>query len=298
MSQTQPTARIPTLDQALDPHYWHALNPHLAVPDAPIVPPTFHPTDPVAAPDLDLLRHEGYLQLPNQFPVTAVPPLVEGILNLVRHEIPPVFIYAYTECQQLLQHSHPTIRSILGDGYFQLPQFWAWHVDPKNEEAGWAPHRDYDGPDCLLPDGSPVTLTLWIPLSEATPLNGCMYLVPAHLDPDYPGGQGTSERKLSAIRALPAKPGEALIWNSRVLHWGSQASPRAAGPRISLSVEFQRADHPCQADAPLPPQASPLPFEDRMAFIAKQILAYWHLYSFTFDLLRLAKKLSRPPYQD
>jgi len=28
-------------------------------------------------------------------------------------------------------------------------------------------------------------LTTWIPLSRATPLNGCLYIVPAPLDPTY-----------------------------------------------------------------------------------------------------------------
>ena len=41
------------------------------------------------------------------------------------------------------------------------------------------------GRRALFEDGSPKSLTTWIPLSNATALNGCMYIVPALHDPTF-----------------------------------------------------------------------------------------------------------------
>lgn len=65
-----------------------------------------------------------------------------------------------------------------------LPDFWAWNVDPVRGDAGWRPHRDR-GRTTLLPDGGPKSITTWIALTRATPLNGCMHVVPARNDPTY-----------------------------------------------------------------------------------------------------------------
>jgi hypothetical protein len=74
-----------------------------------------------------------------------------------------------------------------------------------------------------------MTLTSWIPLSDATPQNGCMYVVPAHLDPHY--GKPTTPRSqlpdLSLARALPVRPGDYLVWNQAVLHWGGESNEAA-----------------------------------------------------------------------
>src|SRR5581483_4001555 len=135
-------------------------------------------------------------------------------------------------------------RELLGGKYCFLPDFWVWNVDPAKGDAGWQPHRD-KGRVALFDDGSPKSLTTWIPLSSSTPLNGCMYIVPAMHDMTY----GTAEEAnwkfdYSSIRALPGEPGDFFIWNQAVLHWGSKTSPRAKESRISIAFEFQRADIP------------------------------------------------------
>ena len=171
-----------------------------------------------------------------------------------------------------------------------LPDFWVWNIDPGKGEAGWKPHRD-KGRSSLDDDGSPKSVTVWIPLSEATPLNGCMYLVPAYLDPTYNTDEESQhEFEYSSIRALPGEPGDFFMWNQAVLHWGSKSSPRATVPRASMAVEFQRADVEA-FNRPLISPLSPPPFEVRLKLIAKQVLQYQHMYQFDRAIIELAKRI-------
>src|SRR5262249_5447257 len=133
---------------------------------------------------------------------------------------------------------------LLGADFKVRPDFWAWYLNPSKSESGWPPHRDGD-PDGLLPDGRSKSLTIWIPLTDSTPLNGCMYVVPRDRDPTYNTFQRDEWRhELADVRALPAAAGSVLGWNTEVLHWGSHSAPRARQPRISVALEFQRADVP------------------------------------------------------
>ena len=69
----------------------------------------------------------------------------------------------------------------LGKGYRALPDFWVWHVIPSPNAAGWAPHRDRTEAT-LDRNNMPQSMTVWLPFTDATPLNGYIYVLPAHLD--------------------------------------------------------------------------------------------------------------------
>jgi ectoine hydroxylase-related dioxygenase (phytanoyl-CoA dioxygenase family) len=179
---------------------------------------------------------------------------------------------------------------VLGDDFLLLPDFWIWNVDPQKGEAGWKPHRD-KGWISLFEDGTPKSLSLWLPLTEATPLNGCMYLVPRSQDPTY----GTPDEKdwqfqYAGIRALPAGPGDFLLWTQAILHWGARTSPRAPESRISISFEVQRADVPAYNYPLLNPAEIP-PFDMRLRLLAKQILQYRHMYPLDLGMGLLASGL-------
>ena len=123
-----------------------------------------------------------------------------------------------------------------------MPAFWAWRLDADDPDhaRGWDPHRDRPSIE-VGDDGRPQTIGVWIALADATTDNGCMYVVPAPWDPQYPNPRATSEVMfLQAIRALPAAAGAVLGWTSRLLHWGAMARP-GSPPRISLSFEYQDA---------------------------------------------------------
>jgi Phytanoyl-CoA dioxygenase (PhyH) len=280
-----------SVEALLSQDFWHSLAPRLHIAE-----PSFHRN--VAAVDLtpdqrpamaELLRREGYFQGRAEWGVD-LRDLAATVRRLADANILPVFAFLYDEFWLPFAQLHPFYAEILGPTYHMLPDFWIWNIDPKRDEAGWKPHRDR-GRIALLPDGSPKSLTTWIPLSNATPLNSCMYIVPAMLDPTY-GSEAEDQKKFSypSIRALPGAPGDFFIWNQAVLHWGSASSPRAAESRVSMAFEFQRTDVP-PFNQPLIPPLLLLPFEIRLKLIAKQVLQYRHMYDVDPSIERMARQV-------
>ncbi|MBI1180970.1 MAG: hypothetical protein GC201_10460 [Alphaproteobacteria bacterium] len=236
------------------------------------------------------MREEGYFQDRNDTFVRFVPLLAEAVLTCKRLDIPPAFIFLFDETWQCFYALDPMLRYFLGDGYKVLPDFWTWHVDPAANEAGWRPHRD-KGRQALAADGTPVSLTVWAPLMEATPQNSCMYILPANRDPVYnTEDEKTWKIDLASIRALPGKPGDFFCWNQAVLHWGGASSRFAPHPRLSMALEFQRGDR-TPFNTPLIEPFSNLTFEARLKLVGKQILQYKHMYPLAPRFQQLAERL-------
>lgn len=211
----------------------------------------------------------------------------DAVKRCVAMGLPPVFVFLFDEPWECYYRLKPVLSHLLGEDYKLLPDFWAWHVDPQKAQNGWNPHRD-KGYWSLDKQGIPLSLTVWIPLSEATPMNSCIYMVPAHLDPTY--GTPRDKEHIAphyAVRALPAKPGDWLCWNQAVLHWGGPSSEFAIAPRISMALEFQRGGIG-EFNSPLLPSDSYPDFTFRLQLIAKQILQYQHMYGFSQELCDLA----------
>jgi hypothetical protein len=276
----------------LTPGFWQAFAPdlHIASPSHTLAP---MPTLDAAASDTirQLVRGEGYFQGTLTQWNTPFAPVTRLVTQLASKGLLPVFAFVYDEMWMLAHQLHPVISALLGPHYAMLPDFWAWHIDPSQAESGWQPHRD-KGYKALAPDGSPTSVTAWIPLTAATPLNSCMYIVPADRDPTY-GTPQDKEWKFAYpdVRALPAQPGDFFVWNQAVLHWGSHATPRAgAHPRMSCAFEFQRTDIPAWNTPLIPPRAA-LSFEDRLRLIGKQVKQYQHMYPLPAHLSDLADRL-------
>lgn len=238
----------------------------------------------------DLLRVEGYVQGSNANWGVDLDAMANLVRSLTDANLSAVFAFVYDEFWLPFMRLHSVYSNLLGGQYYLLPEFWVWNVDPKRGDAGWEPHRDKDR-DALFEDGSPKSLTTWIPLSSATTMNGCMYLVPAMLDPTY-GKENESEWEfeLPSIRALPGNVGDFFIWNGAVLHWGSRTSLRAPESRVSMAFEFQRADV-APYNEPLINPLSSLDFELRLKVIAKQILQYSHMYELEPHIEQFAQEL-------
>jgi ectoine hydroxylase-related dioxygenase (phytanoyl-CoA dioxygenase family) len=186
------------------------------------------------------------------------------------------------------------IGAALGRGYRALPDFWVWHVVADDAVKGWSPHRDRTQPT-VDRDNSPHTLTVWLPFTEATALNGCIYVLPAHLDPcfarrKWDGAENIVVHEPQNVRALPAPAGSLLAWNQGVLHWGGRASRLAKGPRTSAAFEFQRGDKEPFNSPLLDPEKTP-PFTQRLGLIGKQVLQYKHMYPLTDDVAEIAQTL-------
>jgi Phytanoyl-CoA dioxygenase (PhyH) len=273
--------------------YWQLLAPGLHIEEKSILQNVAHLqfTNSEQVEMANLLKEDGYIQSSVDWGLD-LELMVNTVRSLSGANLLPVFAFLYDEFWYPFLKLHLLYTALLGGKYFLLPAFWVWNVDPKRNESGWKPHRDR-GRESLFDDGAPKSLTTWIPLSSATPLNGCMYIVPACHDPIYATTEELNWKLrlgFSSIRALPAKPGDFIIWNQEVLHWGGRTSSRATESRVSIAFELQRADVPAFSEPLLDPFDIP-PFETRLKLVAKQLLQYQHMYTLEKELARFASAL-------
>lgn len=128
------------------------------------------------------------------------------------------------------------------------------------------PHRDYPASEAWnATSDSPYLVSAWIPLTDATTDNGCMYVLPRRADatwadgshPDHLApatreeGGGTSLR-FDVARAVPmiAKAGSVCAWAGQTVHWGGACGLRSdecdwntrAIPRRSVACTFRLAN--------------------------------------------------------
>jgi hypothetical protein len=174
--------------------------------------------------------------------------LAHAVLDLAARNIPEVFAFVYDEFWQVFASAGRLYGALLGYDHAVTPsEIWVFHVPTGRSAAGWAPHRDMGSTqDTIRSDGTPAALTVWIPLTDATPLNGCMYVLPESMDEDIQPQRLKLPRPtlelLQCIRALPAPAGSVLGWNTRVLHWGGRSSDQAEQPRIAVGIYLQSRD--------------------------------------------------------
>jgi len=269
---TLPTERL------LDLPYWKSLNPHLTISTHPDFSAPMAFSRQRLEGISDTLHHDGYLHQKPVFDAERITALRKGIENLVQAGWPAAFIYVYDETWDLFHQLNGFLSHFLGDNYGLLPHFWAWHIAPEEtgKTAGWPPHLDYAG-ECAFFDDFLVSLSLWIPLSDATPENGCMNILPLSRQKEYdPPIKEPTDIQLQDVRCLPAKAGSLLGWRQDLWHWSGRSSRYAKEPRISLSLEFQnRAFDPlCPplfdvSTPPTPPQ--------RIRLICGQFTKYDHM---------------------
>ncbi len=225
----------------------------------------------------DQIRTEGYIHESGIDWGVDLALMVDTVKALSAANLPPVFAFVYDEFWIPFRRLAPMFKLLLGD-YAMLPDMWVWDVNPKENGTGWSAHRD-KGHVTLAPDRSPNSVTTWIPLTNASPLNSCIYVLPATLDPTY-GTEKDHEWRidLPSIRALPARPGDVMIWTQALLHWGSRSSARADENRVSMAIEFQKSGIRPFREPLFDPKA-PLSFETRIALISSQIQQYRHMHA-------------------
>jgi len=227
----------------------------------------------------DIFHQEGYLHLPPAFEPQALHSLRRGIETLVDNGFPPVFIYIYDRPWELFHQLKPLIDHFLGDGAALLPHLWAWHIATDQDAAGWPPHVDCVGETRFDAGGDDflMSLSLWVPLTDTTPENGCMHVLPRPFERQYdPPVADVSQIKLQDVRALPAKTGSVLGWPQDLWHWSGRSSALAQQPRISLSLEFQSTAFDPMAE-PLLDTSAPPSFNERLNLIAMQFGKYTHM---------------------
>ena len=211
---------------------------------------------------------EGYIALPPLFRPADYLPVRAGMERLKRAALPPVYIYLFDEPWLMAAKLGALVRHFLGD-YGILPNLWAWHLAEEGE-TGWPLHRDCDAVTVFgeRDEWVLMSLSLWLPLTDADERNGCMYVVP------LASGEGAGEEMQET--PLPAKAGSVLGWRQDLLHRGGAFTARAQNPRLSLSFEFQNRAFDPLAKPLIDPRALPS-FDLRQRLIQAQFAKYRHI---------------------
>ncbi len=265
-------------DLACDKDFWIRLNPDLHIEGVAVQKAWTSANlskDLLEAFKKDMVQ-DGYFVSEPVLDHGEMARLTDAVKVLALEQWPTIFAMVYDEFWQIYQRAGSVLNHILGSNYRQLPNFWVYHIAPDQGGSGWAPHRDRAQTVTIRKDGMPNSMTIWIALNDATLWNGCMYVLPARRDPNYPHNPWTFElgvKDLQSIRALPAKAGSILSWNESLIHWGSKSSDKAQGPRVSAACAFQRADIDPLETPVLDPYVIPS-FKTRLGIIGQQLFRF------------------------
>lgn len=268
---------------ARDPAYWRSLDEALFVcgdDDAPAAQGKER-----AEALREALRRQGYLRTEPLVEPALLERALRAVRAVEREGWPLVFAYVYDALWDVLRA--PRVRrlltSLLGEGFRQLPGIWLHRVPALEGARGWGPHVDVPGACHITADGRPDRLTGWIPLTDATLENGCLFVVPADEAGEIAARFAELEdirfddalALLHAARPLPARAGSLLLWRFDVIHWGGVATAEAKGPRLSASFEVIAAGAALTREEgfALDPEVPPS-FEARLSLIGRALLAY------------------------
>jgi Phytanoyl-CoA dioxygenase (PhyH) len=282
------------VEQALDPEYWRSLYPPFSIcanaPLAPDLPPLDATTLAGYARGLD---QYGYFASESPIARSLTAPLLECVETVRKAGWPPAFAYVYDELWTLWRAAPiaQILTAALGDGYRWIPHGWCHYLQPVRGASGWPPHIDGNLPN---------RMSIWIPLTDATLDNGCIYLVPKDMNTSAVGERrelrDASNLQMRELlqrgRAIPAPAGSILGWQFRILHWGSTAhSP--GNPRVSLVLEFIAANKaPIKNELPLFDPADRLPdLPMRLHSIGRAIRQYMRYELRMQRYAELAKEL-------
>jgi hypothetical protein len=267
-----------------DLNFWKTLCPELTISEKVKY---IAPNNDIRTDNLNTkLVTEGYFH--ETFPASKDLPLndmASCIQRLKDRDMPPVWCFIYDEFWELTAKADAYIKSALGSNYKKLPEMWAWHIDPAKQESGWRPHRDRDL-DSINQDLTPKSISIWIPLTDATVDNSCIYMLPICDDSSYldRNHMELDSKKKDNHKAIPleTKAGEMLGWTQQVLHWGSESKNITAPPRMSVSVEFVSTnEEEGVTDYYRTPWMDPFlipTLQEKINMIETQIKQYYHMW--------------------
>jgi hypothetical protein len=272
--------------RAGDIGFWRSICPQLSIGESPFAPQM----KPYAVTPSDVQKarqqvvEEGYFQACSVVPRQETRLIADAVRTVVNHGFPAPFVLVYDQVWQMLSRFENLLSPILGASYDATLDVWIYYIRSVNEEraeskedSGWSPHRDgKEIISTLRGDGRPQLLNIWIPFTDTTAEHSCMYVLPTHLDPNYPHNLqecSVPRKSLQDIRALPTEAGAVLGWNEYALHWGSRSSRWADSPRISLTARFQSRDLDGSRLVALDPNSS-FNFQARLATIGALFNTY------------------------
>lgn len=270
--------------------FWRELCPELTISADPFgaAGPAFEFPQAVVERAVASVRADGYLKTGPALEPSDCQALTRAVLRVIDAGFHPLFASVYDEYWKPLARLGSLLTPVFEAPPRLLGDYWLWCVSADQAPAGWSPHRDHEVDDTIRADGRPSLLTVWIPFTDATPENGCIYAIPRSREPlGLPSGSGTGPA-LQDVLALPARAGSVVAWNQDILHWGGRCTSYADEPRISTGIYFQSSDAPdfrrgIAFDAPLP-------FASRLELIAAAFWRYHGVFEFPSPLVGFIKR--------
>jgi hypothetical protein len=246
------------------------------------------------------LIKDGFALVDEPFDPTLIQKLKEGITRLHEQNLPASLILLFDETWELAQSSRKVLASSSHSKNSFNFDLFAWYIEPG--KGGFSPHRDRQPSDATATfhadDEQAKFITQWIALSDATPDNSCLYVIPKPHDPGYAHGDTEEEDPLRRslpdkesfqhIRALPRQPGQSILFTHRIIHWGSKSDPDTSHPpRIAIS--FVCSDPTYEA-----PLISPDCFTEdktpkfaiRLLLVCAQLLIYYQRLELSKDTIK------------
>src|SRR5208337_1873305 len=183
---------IQNLDRVEDIDYWRRIDPTVSISEYPFrgLENSQTVSPEVLESQAAWLREEGYFQTDPMVPAAMLREMAECIDVVRKAGFPPLFALVYDAFHVAFRHFHPIIKNIIGETYYIIPNYWVYYIEPSDAGKGFEPHRDAEYPDTIDASGMPTVITLWVAVTDATPLNSCMYLVPRTATPITPGPSG------------------------------------------------------------------------------------------------------------
>lgn len=292
-----------TIDNLLDPSFWRRLCPFLTVGrefacdvvvghkqnDLPI-------EKGQASNQTTSLIDRGYFKIETHATQSfkAISELLAiGVQRLIAYGFAPSFILMYDETWMLGEYSKILLESTSGNK--PIGDWFVFHVDCATS-GGYKPgppHRDRPTGNVTsfhTPSGIPKYCSVWIALTDSTPENSCLYVLPRNCDDGYHDCGDSMASTLMSTRlwqnivAQPLQAGGLFIFSHRLLHWGSTPEPESRDstklirPRIALSMafadkSFEEPYFDADLHLPFPPMGL------RLGLVAGQSIQYEHLLS-------------------
>lgn len=269
-----------------NPTYWEELFPLFSITDHPFQSNSNHFQVEAEAIDfcIEQLKHDGYFITPPIIPEEELQQLRACITKVATQGHRPNLAFIYDEVFAVFGRLKQVLTPILGENYQLIPdEIGGFYIQTEDAKSGTGPHRDniHTHSSLTYQDGLPTLINVWIPLTDATTLNSCMYVIPKHADPFLEEntplntyGQDYSWQEVSKLlqlaRAVPAPAGSILGWDTNLMHWGGTSSIFAKQPRLSLACYFQSAQVPPYHKFTMNLSA-PIPFDYRLYLIEKLI---------------------------
>jgi hypothetical protein len=251
------------------------------------------------------LIKDGFALVDEPLDPILIQKLKEGITRLHEQNLPASLILLFDETWELAQSSRKVLASSSHSKNSFNFDLFAWYIEAG--DSGFSPHRDRQPSDATATfhadDEQAKFITQWIALSDATPENSCLYVIPKPHDPGYVDGDTEEEDPLRRslpdkesfqyIRALPRQSGQSILFTHRIIHWGSKSDPDTSHPpRVAISFVCSDATY----EAPL--LVSPDCFtEDKTPKFATRLLLVCAQLLIYYQRLELSKENIKACYE-